>query len=67
MNGFLTTLEQAEEFFNRCLKKEAITLEERLAILKEMQKERRVFEQTEEQLKKRMEGKNVLKIKKNEY
>lgn len=61
--GFLTTLEQAEEFFKRCLDKEAVTLPERLAILEQMQKERRVFAQSEKQLEARLNGKNVLRVK----
>lgn len=63
MNGFITTLEQAEEFFRRCQEQQANTIEKRLEILNQMAKERLVFHQTEEQLNKRMNKKKVLVIK----
>ncbi len=62
MNGYLLTLDQTEEFFKRCIEQNAHTFQERLAIMKEMAKERRAFFQTAEQLTKRMKGKRVLKI-----
>lgn len=64
--GFLMTVDQALEFYKRCEERKAVSYEERMLILEEMQKERRVFPQTEEQLAKRMKGKRVLKVKTKE-
>lgn len=63
MEGYLTTVDQAEEFFRRCGEKKAETLEERLEILRQMGIEHRVFHQTEEQIKKRIKGKKVALVK----
>lgn len=59
---FLTSPAQAEEFFRRCMEQKAETLEERLAVMEQMVKERRCFVQNEEQIKKRIKGKRVLRI-----
>lgn len=37
------TVEDAKLFFERCLEREAVTLEERVAILKEMAEEKRIL------------------------
>ncbi len=63
MNGFLLTVAQAEEFFNRCKTRNANTLAEKLAVMNELVKERQAFFQTEEQIDKRLKGKKVLKVK----
>lgn len=62
IDGYLTTVDQAEEFFRRCMENKAETLEERLEILRQMEIEHRVFPQTEEQIKKRIKGKKVLRV-----
>lgn len=63
MDGFLMTLDQALEFYKRCEELKADTKEKRLDVLIQMSKEHRAFPQTAEQLKKRIEGKNVLRVK----
>lgn len=63
MEGYLTTLDQAEEFFRRCSELKEDTLENRMAILKAMALERRAFHQSEEQIKKRVKNKKVLVVK----
>lgn len=65
-DGFITTAEFAEEFFRRCIEKEAVTMEERLKIMNDMKAERKVFPQTKEQIAKRVNGKNVLVVKKSQ-
>jgi len=40
---FALTAENAEEFYRRCIHKEAITPEERLAVMKEMAEEKRLL------------------------
>jgi hypothetical protein len=61
--NFLLTLDTAEEFWGRCLKRNACTYEERIVIMEEMMAERKAFKQTDEQIRKRLTGKKVLRIK----
>lgn len=60
---FLTTAAQAYEFYERCEKANANTEEERLKIMADMVRERKMFKQTPEQVKKRIQGKKVLRVR----
>lgn len=61
--NFLTTVDQAFEFYKRCQEQGAETLEERIKIAEQMARERLVFKQTDAQLLKRLKGKKVLEVK----
>lgn len=61
--GFLMTVAQLEEFYKRCEKNGATTLEEKTKVLEQMAYERAVFFQSSEQIEKRFAGKKVLRIK----
>lgn len=60
--SYLTTLDQAEEFFKRCMERNADSREARMKILEEMATERRVFALSEEALHKRLNGRRILKV-----
>lgn len=64
--GFMMTLEVAEEFFNRCIMKEAITKEERLQVLKELVKEKQAKELNNAEFNDVLLNKKILVVKKNE-
>ncbi len=63
MNHYLTIAAEAEEFFLRVIALKEDTLENRLKILEDMAQERKVFKQTDEQIKKRITGKRILHVK----
>lgn len=61
--GFLMLPAQAEEFFNRVSKLKDDNLQNRLKLLEDMVKERLIFKQNKEQIKKRLNGKKVIRVK----
>lgn len=65
--GYLMTVAGMEEFFKRVAKLSKDTPEARIEILKQMQTERKVFFQNEEQVRKRLKGKKVLQIKNEKH
>lgn len=67
MDYFMMSVDVAEEFFHRCLLKEAVTEPERLAILKDLMEEKKLMaaghtDLTKEEFAKEMsqDGRNVL-------
>ena len=62
MEGFCMNLETAEEFYSRCLARNAVTEKERVAILKELVAELRAVKLNEKDISNRLRGKNVLRI-----
>jgi hypothetical protein len=66
MIGFQLTPDAAMEFFQRCIERKANTLEERMAIMKELQKELRAIYLNEKDVERRIRGKKVLRIKPKE-
>jgi len=70
MDYFMMSAEVAEEFFNRCLMKEAITEKERLDVMKELMAEKKLMmsgrtELSKEEFAKTLanKGANVLVVK----
>lgn len=61
--GFLTNIGVAEEFFKRCLEREAVTEEERNKILLELVAELKAVKLTEEDVTKQVRNKKVLIVK----
>jgi|WetSurMetagenome_2_1015567.scaffolds.fasta_scaffold834583_2 hypothetical protein len=74
MQYFMMSVSVAEEFFKRCLEKEAITEKERLQVMQELLAERKLMAQghtdlTKEEFAKELSrgGKSVLVIKGKEH
>lgn len=63
MEGFRMDLETAEEFYRRCIAREAKTEEERYMILNELVYELRAIKLNEQDLKNNLRGKKILRIK----
>lgn len=64
--GFMMNVDIAEKFFLRCIEREAVTKEEKIAILQELVKDLSALKLTEEDLKKQLKGKKVLVVKKGD-
>lgn len=61
--GFQLNLEMAEEFFLRCMDRKANTLPEREAILRELVKEYKAIGLNEDDLRRKLSAKRVMRIK----
>jgi len=62
MEGYRLDVDTAEEFFNRCAKRGAVTEAERVAVLEELVQELRAIRLNEKDIENQTRGKNVLKI-----
>lgn len=62
--GFRMNLDTAEEFYKRCIEREAVTDKEKIAVLKELVTELRAIKLSEQDLKRQIKGKRILRIKK---
>jgi hypothetical protein len=63
IEGFMMNADTAEEYFKRCIIKSAKTEEERVAILRELQKELRVVRMNETDLVRRLRNSKIVRIK----
>lgn len=61
--GFLMNADTAYEFFLRCEKRNALSHEDRMKVLKELQQEFRTVALNEEDLTRQVKGKKILRIK----
>ena len=62
MEGYRLNLDTAEEFFTRCAARNAITREERTAVLAELVKELRAIKLNDKDMKNQLRGKNIFVI-----
>ena len=60
MKGFMMSVEIAEKFFQRCVDREATTVEERMKIMNELLHEEKIRIVKENQIKDICNGKKVL-------
>lgn len=64
MKAFVMDLAAAEEFYQRCIDRNAVTEEERIQIMNELVHEHNIkILKNEEQLAKELAGKKVLNVK----
>ncbi len=63
LGGFIMTADVACQFFQRCIEREAIKPEERMAILKELVEEHKAKALSVDEIKETVKDKTVLQVK----
>ena len=64
--GFMMTLEVAEDFYRRCIARNAHSEAERMVILNEIVNELMAIKLTKQDLKRQLKGKKILHVKRSD-